>query len=91
MSEIYPVKLDENKWIRTTKCGCGECRFKDVETRGPCPMENDIGAMYLWYLNPKMIGYKDYKESPDYNPPGIFTEREEIVEPEVEADQESPS
>jgi hypothetical protein len=91
MSDNQPVRLDQDKWIRTTKCGCGECRFKDLETRGPCPMENDPAAVYLWYLNPDMIGCKDYTESPDFSAPTAFTDKVEEVQEAVETDQESPS
>jgi hypothetical protein len=90
MSDSYPVNLSEDKWLKSIKCGCGECRFKDHETRGACPLENDPAAIWLWYLNPRMIGFKDYLEPSDFQPPAAFTEKEEeeLLVPEV--DQISP-
>lgn len=84
MIDKSTIRPDKTKWIRSVKCGCGECRFKDPATRGVCPMINEPGAMYLWYMNLEMIGCKDYIDPLDFAPPPAFTERREPeAEPEV--------
>ena len=35
------------KYERTRLCGCGECRMKPI-SEGPCPLENDKAAIWLW-------------------------------------------
>lgn len=35
------------KYIRTRICGCGECRFKPLDS-GPCPQEKSKDARWLW-------------------------------------------
>jgi len=55
-----------DKWIRTRKCGCGECRYMSIEQMPVCPMENAPGALWLWRMNSDFIGMKDYADN--FNP-----------------------
>lgn len=80
MVDKQTVRPDKTKWTRTVKCGCNECRFKDPETRGICPMINEAGAVWLWTINPDMIGCKDYVDPLDFLPPQAYTEKREPLE-----------
>lgn len=84
------IRPDKTKWVRTVKCGCDECRFKDPETRGVCPMINEPGAIWLWTMSsPDMIGIKDYIDPLDFGPPSAYTERSEQAVGEVNSEPAS--
>ncbi len=38
------TKVTGGKWVRTRRCGCGECNTRS----GTCPMEDDPKAVWLW-------------------------------------------
>ena len=42
--EAAVTKVTGGKWVRTRKCGCGECQSRP----GVCPDENAIGSRWLW-------------------------------------------
>ena len=51
-----------DKYIRTRKCGCGECRFKPKTVI--CPLENAPDARWLWATNPEYLKSKTFLEEP---------------------------
>lgn len=79
VSEEKVVDLKKSKWNRTRKCGCPnlECRTKPLYSTGACPQEKSPTAIWLWAINPDMIGMKDYVDSVAFAPPTAFTEQEQ--------------
>lgn len=84
MVDKQSIRPDKTKWVKTRKCGCGECTFYSVEERGECPLKNDPGAIWLYVIAPGMLGCKDYIDPLDFAPPTAFNEKKEEAEPESE-------
>lgn len=77
MLDKQTIRPDKTKWVKTRKCGCGECRFYSLEERGECPLKNDPAAIWLWTMNLEMLGMKDYIDPLDFQPPPAFNEPKE--------------
>ncbi len=40
------MKLSGGKWVKTRRCGCGQCYLS--QDSSPCPFENAANAKWLW-------------------------------------------
>lgn len=53
----------DSKWIRSFRCGCGECRFIAPAERQSCPLENASSSIWLWTMNNDYINRLDYVDN----------------------------
>ena len=81
--------IEGDKWLKSRKCGCGDCRFFSLEERLVCPMENAPSAIWLWIMNPSFIGMKDYVDTFGtslVSPDDVLAEIESLDSQEAEVD-----
>jgi hypothetical protein len=66
--------LGNREWVRTIKCGCGDCNLK-LHPSGKCPLESAPGAKWLWSSRPKQ---RDSSATPEVevDEPGYGSEDE---------------
>ena len=68
-------KVPGNKWYRTRKCGCGECRFHPIRE---CTLEASRSAIWLWAMDPDYIGLRDHIDP--FEPLNDSMDSEEVEE-----------
>lgn len=70
-------KLSGGVWVRTIKCGCGECRFHNPAD-GICPKGTSKEAVWLWASDFSKQEEEVVEESP-------FASNEDNIELEIAA------
>lgn len=88
-TELVEERVD--KWYRTRRCACGDCRFYSEQERSKCPaMEADrtLVGEWLWTMNHEFLGEKDYIDPLDFAPPQAYTEKKKVNEEKVDEEKE---
>lgn len=79
MYDKQAIRTDKTKWNKSRKCACGDCRFYSEEERPKCPAmiaDSKLEGEWLWYMDPDLIGCKDYVDPVDFSQPKAYTEKE---------------